>query len=307
MSKRAGASGILIIGHPRSGTTLLRRLLDAHSAIASPPETHLFSACGRFLEADHTADGVDMGVLGGLHFAGFDDDHVVLRLRELAFSFLQDYAERQGKSRWAEKTAFNVFHLEAIERLCADAVFYLGILRHPFDVAVSCKEFCDAAGVYPKPMHAYLARYPQPIEAFVRSWVATSSALLELGKRHPSRCIICRYEDLVAAPERTLEAILEFVGEYLEPDMIPRALGQLDRLGFSDHKSYQVDHVHTQSIARWHSLPRSQISRLAPLVNPLLSLCGYKTVATEDAPAREETRRRYATSLMIHAKSRSSR
>ena len=31
---------VFIVGCPRSGTTLLKRLVDAHPAIASPPETH---------------------------------------------------------------------------------------------------------------------------------------------------------------------------------------------------------------------------------------------------------------------------
>ncbi|MCA9663328.1 MAG: sulfotransferase, partial [Myxococcales bacterium] len=37
----AGRSpGIIVLGAPRSGTTLLRRLLDAHPNIACPPETY---------------------------------------------------------------------------------------------------------------------------------------------------------------------------------------------------------------------------------------------------------------------------
>ena len=163
--------GTLLLGHPRSGTTLLRRLLNAHTQIAAPPETHLFSACARFIEADVTAQGVDMGVLAGLHFAGFDDESVVERLSEFAFEFLDEYASRQGKQTWVEKTAFAIFYLSEIERLCGDRVFYLGIIRHPLDVAVSCKNFCDATGLFPKPIHKYIRQYSQPIEAFVRSWI----------------------------------------------------------------------------------------------------------------------------------------
>ena len=147
--------GTILLGHPRSGTTLLRRLLNAHSNIASPPETHLFSACGRFLQQDHTADGVDMGALSGLEFAGFAQRDILADLRELAFNYLNKYTQRQGKTRWVEKTAFDIYHLNEIELLCEDQVTYLGILRHPLDVAVSSKEFCDAAGMYPREMHTY--------------------------------------------------------------------------------------------------------------------------------------------------------
>ena len=42
-------SFVVLLGFPRSGTTLLSRLLDAHPEISCPPETHLLSAASRFL------------------------------------------------------------------------------------------------------------------------------------------------------------------------------------------------------------------------------------------------------------------
>ena len=293
--------GIIIFGHPRSGTTLLRRLLNFHSAIASPPETHLFSACARFLEEDLTAEGIDMGVLSGLHFAGFEDDTVLDELREFAFRFLSQFADKRGKRRWAEKTAFDIFKLNAIVKLCENRVFYLGILRHPLDVAVSCKEFCDAAGVYPAEMHKYIQRYSQPIEAFVHSWIDTTNYLIELGKRQPENCLICRYEDLVSKPEETVAEILLAIGEEIEPDMVMMALTDPGILGFSDHKSYQTNNIHQNSINKWHSLPSPQIGKLAPLINPLLELCGYDKIESDDPCDAEVSRRRYINSLVIHA------
>ena len=301
MSKESRPCGTLVLGHPRSGTTLLRRLLNAHSSLAAPPETHLFSACARFLESDKTADGVDMGVLAGLYFSGFEDAEVRARLRTFAFSFLEEFAARQGKPRWVEKTAVDVFRLRDIEALCENRVFYLGIIRHPLDVAVSCKEFCDAVGAYPAPMHAYVQRYPQPIEAFVRSWVDTSNAMIELGNRRPSRCLICRYEDLVEDPEGVLGEILNFIGEEAEPDLFATAFNGLENLGFSDHKSYQVGKVHGRSIDRWRSLPRPQIDRLAPLISPLLDQFGYDPIEPCAPLSVEQLRHRYATSLAVHA------
>jgi len=293
--------GIIIFGHPRSGTTLLRRLLNSHSAIASPPETHLFSACARFLEKDHTAEGIDMGVLSGLHFAGFENDVVLDELRRFAFHFLNQFAAKQGKKRWAEKTAFDIFKLNAIVELCGDRVFYLGIIRHPLDVAVSSKEFCDAAGVYPVEMHKYIQRYSQPIEAFVHSWIDTTNYLIELGRRQPENCLICRYEDLVSEPEETLAEILLTIGEEVEPEMVRLALTDPGVLGFSDHKNYQTNQIHKNSINKWQSLPRPQLSKLAPLINPLLELCGYDLIEFDEPYSVEDHRRRYINSLMIHA------
>ena len=55
--------GIVVLGTPRSGTTLLRRLLDAHPNIACPPETYVLSGAARFLHEETFAQGLKIGTL----------------------------------------------------------------------------------------------------------------------------------------------------------------------------------------------------------------------------------------------------
>ena len=55
--------GIIILGCPRSGTTLLRRLFDAHPNIAAPGESYLLTAAARFLTGETMVDGMDDGLL----------------------------------------------------------------------------------------------------------------------------------------------------------------------------------------------------------------------------------------------------
>lgn len=294
-------SGIIILGHPRSGTTLLRRLLDAHPEISAPPETHLFGGAARFIAADITADGADVGVLAGLSYLGFDDGETLDRLRAFCFGFLDDYAQRSGKRRWAEKTAFDSFHIPAIERICGDHVHYIGIVRHPLSVAVSCIEFCDAMGVYPHVLHQYVQRWPQPAEAFVRSWIDVSEALVALGRRRPERVLILRYEDLVEDPSGIMAELLDFTGADIETGFVASALGRTGDLGFSDHKSYGSDTVHRASMERWRSLPQGQITALAPLIVDWLETFGYPALAHGPAQGQQDGRRRYLHSLSVHA------
>lgn len=295
-------AGIIILGHPRSGTTLLRRVLDGHSRIACPPETHLLSACARFLHTEHTTQGVDMGVLSGLNFAGIPDELTLSRLRDFAFSFLEQYAASQNKPRWAEKTAFDAFHVERIEKLCGENTPFVCVVRHPLDVAISTREFCDSMGMYPSVLHEYIKKYPQPIEAFVRSWLDVTHRFEELRNCHPDTCTIVRYEDLVASPDATLRTLLEFLGEKYEPQMLERGLAGSRQLGFGDHKSYGSREVHRASVDRWKTLPDFQVSSLAPHLNPTLARFDYPPLDSLESVDVAEARQRYIRNLDILSK-----
>jgi hypothetical protein len=243
-----------------------------------------------------------MGVLAGLNYAGFTDEFVLARLREFAFSFPREYARRKSKGRWAEKTAFDAFHIDAIEKFCAGHVHFVGIVRHPLDVAVSCQDFIAATGAYSPEMHAYIQRYPMPLEAHVRSWIDVTDALFKLIERHPESAVLCRYEDLVASPQEIMTMLLEFLGEQYDSAMLEKDMRSTEQLGFGDHKSYQREGIHHDACGRWSELTQWSISYLGALLNPFLERCGYATVPI-DAQVLDvdASRRRYAVSLMLHA------
>jgi len=295
------SKGIILLGHPRSGTTLTRRLLNAHSRIASPPETHLLSACGRFLESERTMSGLDIGALSGLNFAGINDEIVLAKLRQFAFSFLDDFVSKEGKQRWAEKTAFDAFHIKKIEQFVEGHALFVGIVRHPLDVAMSCIKFCDSMGFYPKDMHKYIVEYSHPIEAFAHSWLDVSKDLISLNERHPKDCKIYRYEDLVESPEYTLSELLNFVGESFEQQILERGLSSEQKIGFGDHKSYQARQVNSNSIGKWNSIPEYQVQKLAPMLNPMLERLGYPLIEKKKVISVADARIQYTSSMKIVA------
>ena len=160
MTKSPAHQGIIVLGTPRSGTTLLRRLLDAHPDIACPGETNLLNSAARFMRSEKIAEGVDIGVMSGLRFCGFEEQDVLERLREFVFQFHREHARRAGKPRWAEKTAFDAFYVDEIERLCGDEAFFICMIRHGMDVTCSLKELCDVNGGYLQELHEYVRRHP---------------------------------------------------------------------------------------------------------------------------------------------------
>jgi hypothetical protein len=88
-----GAPGFLVGSH-RSGTTLLRFLLDSHPHIASPPESKFiaaFEACVRYPQA-----------AAGLSTLGIGGDRFVAELGALASAWFDRYATQRGKRRWID-------------------------------------------------------------------------------------------------------------------------------------------------------------------------------------------------------------
>src|SRR5688572_3520620 len=114
----------IVIGVPRSGTTLLRLMLDAHPDLAIPAETGfaflLAPMAGQTLSPEFAGDLItsahtwaDMGLsaedlLHELHHESELDPTAVLR------NFYRLYARRHGKCRYGDKTPIYGHHLCAI-------------------------------------------------------------------------------------------------------------------------------------------------------------------------------------------------
>jgi hypothetical protein len=301
MTDGATKPGILILGAPRSGTTLLRRLVNAHPAIACPGENYLFGAAARFLRRDPTLQGVSMDVVTGLAYAGFDEQEVLGRLRRLVFGFHEDYARAQGKTRWASKAAADGFYLDDVERLCGDAVRYVCLVRHGLDVCVSLQDLTNENGAYLAELHDYIRRWPRPMEAFAHAWADIAGGLKRLADRRPESALLVRYEDLVADPPATMARIFAFVGEPADADLVARAMADRDSVGLGDWRTYRTDKVEKASVERWRKLPKPAFALLAPIVNPTLLELGYDTVPEDGADTDEESRRRYELGLLIGA------
>lgn len=294
--------GIVVLGVPRSGTTLLRRILDAHPRIACPPETYLLRGAARFLHEDRFASGPRIGTLVGLSYAGFPEGEVLSRLRELVFGFARDHAARHGKARWAHKTAFDAFHVPAIRKLVGGHVRFVCVQRHGLDVVASLEDLVQKTGGYVEELHAYLRRHPAPLEAFAHAWVDSASEIARLAAED-ERAITVRYEELVRDPEGATRALLSALNEPWDDGLLSRALGEAHEVGFGDWKTYGRAAIDGASVGRWRALPGTVLPRLAEICNPTLRALGYDAVETRrerDDDDDEAARRRYELGLLVN-------
>lgn len=186
---------IFVVGSPRSGTTLLRLILDSHPRISCGEETHFLRRLGSIV-----GDDWPLVATYSLDRAWWLD-----RIRDLYTSFQAEVLARSGKARWAEKDPTYTLHLDFIDELFPDAL-YVHLLRDGHDVVAS---FRDRWG------------YRAAARAARGEWARYVRAAQALGRRLPSeRFTEIRYEHLVAEPEPVVRGLFEFLGEDWHPEVL---------------------------------------------------------------------------------------
>ena len=238
----------LVLGFPRSGGTLLRRILDQHPQVSCPPEPWLTTAAARFLE-DTQTEGIPLGVRTGLAFSGIPEEDVTAALRSLIYGFHARMAG--GKPVWVEKSGFDVFHLMALADLFAGHAKFICMLRHPLDVIASNLDLAQRMGRFPAEMQPYLARFAAPVEALAEAWADTTEAMLSFAGGRAD-VVVYRFEDLLAEPEATLARIYALLSVAPQSgDQINAALAAPARPGLGDWKTYGETGLNPAPVGRW--------------------------------------------------------
>ncbi len=282
----------IILGFPRSGTTLLSCLLNHHPEISCPPEPYVTMACARFIAEDQ-ADGLAVGVLSALGFAGIAEDEVLKLLRELTLSLHRRMGD--GKPVMVEKGGFNIFYLDAVERIFGRHAKFICVRRNPLDAILSMKELTDGIGIFLGELRPYLQANPSPLGAFADAWADREAALSAFIARNRETVVEYRYEDLLEKPEETLARITAFLGvAALNPGEIGAALRGKLPIGFGDWKIHQKTNIDNQSAGRWKSgLSKAQLARVLPgLAEPMLRH-GYDVPRLPKTPDRATALRQF--------------
>lgn len=211
---------VFVVGAMRSGTTLLRLMLNQHSELAIPAESHFLAALFRRFAPDAVLSQTEIDDAVAIVTSSVEwqqdwhGDATALRndlaaraplsLGAVIDGVFRHETARTGKPRWGSKTPAHLFQVPRLRRCLPEARF-IGIVRDPRDT--------------------YLSLAP-------RGWVGTTT--WSVG-RYVERCdrlveqfsqdghgdfTVVRYERLVLDPRPELERLCAAVGLEFEPPML---------------------------------------------------------------------------------------
>jgi hypothetical protein len=274
-----------IVGVGRSGTTLLRLMLDAHPALAIPSETLFLQD----LLSGETSKEQFLAVVTGAETW----PNMTLTADELrdaldgAFSlpdairtFYRLYAQKHGKTRWGDKTPYYRVFMRDIARLLPEAHF-IHVIRDGRDSALSYQGLWFGPG--------------DDFEKQARFWVEQINSTRAQASDLMRYCEI-RFESLVTEPEATLRALCsdldlafdaavldyyhsaaERLSEVIRPfgpaGRTPRNLETF--MAIHDRAKTPLD---ATRVGRWRTeMSRADRQRYEAIAGPLLRELGYET------------------------------
>lgn len=252
-------SPIFVVGFPRSGTTLLEQMLDAHPGLQSMDENPFFNTLSDVLRRHDPRILEDLSVL-----RQYDCDE----LRKLYHTMVKERIQRRPGTRLVDKNPLNMQWLGMIHRLFPAAKYILAV-RHPCDVILSCymqsfraSSLAAACGTLERLAHAYVET--------MQNWLA------EVEYFQPS-VMVSRYEDLVANFPQQVSRIASFLE--LEDASAMLSFDQHARSkAFIGTPSYSqvIEPVNRKGLGRWHNY-RRHFEPVLPILEPMLQHWGYAT------------------------------
>lgn len=213
-------SGNFVFCLPRTGSTVLRLILDTHPEIYCPDELNL----GRLLRALYdTNEGLaESGGSGAINPQQIDPaSPAAAATRRMVTEMLGAAARSKGKSLWCDKSPSNLEHLVLIAALLPGSR-YLLLHRHCLDFVGSCLRF-STHGFFLAVVEDYVRRdHRNFVRAVVRAWNERTRELLRFEAEHAGSCHRLRYEDLVTSPEETSRRLFDHLEVPFDPQLLQR-------------------------------------------------------------------------------------
>jgi protein-tyrosine sulfotransferase len=220
---------VFILSHPRTGSTLLRCLLDTHPDMCCPGELRLGTVIEFLASAEHYMEACDNEHRPGAGRGPFD------ATRRVVDGFMSRICAARNKRRWCEKTPLNVYNLAFVHAVYPDAR-YICLHRHGFDTIRSTIQ----AGIIDKTMSGRRHTERDVMTLAFERWCDWTEKLLAFEKACADHTLRITYEDLVHDPNACMRRVLAFA--HLAPmDDLPIRAFETEHLdGVGDFKFFDT-------------------------------------------------------------------
>ena len=277
---------VFVIGCHRSGTNLLYDMLLSAGGFAVyrgylPLYKMLIPRFGSMEVAESRKQIVDTWMHSkGFRRTGLEAGDLTARLLDSCRNggdfiriVMDAVAQQQAVPRWAVYDPDNVLYLPQIKADIPKALF-VHIVRDGRDIAVSLKKMGEFR---PIPW----SRKPATLEATALYWKWMVQTGRRNGQLFPDDYLEVRYEELVTAPQPTLQTLGRFIGQDLDYAQIQRnRLGRLQESNSSFRDTRGP--VESNPVSRWKKLlSDKEVARLEALVGDCLQESGYELMTAE--------------------------
>jgi hypothetical protein len=293
-------SPFFVVGSHRSGTTMLRLMLNRHSRLDVPFESdfiplfyHRQGKFGALSRPENVAKMLDEISRNKFVIKGdlIPDKDAVLRQAPGSYPTLVDaifsaHAASRGKVRWGDKTPGYVEEMEVLWRLFPGCRF-IHLVRDGRDVANSLRK---------------LSWGSRNLVKLAEDWRWKVTLGHKMGKMIPGYYLEVRYEDLVRQPDATLNEICDFIGESYEPSMLgfhEDAESEMPETSLRWHRS-SVAAPNPEKVQSWRSsMSREDQVIFERVAGDALEMFGYERLSSE--PTFRSRLQFYRYSLFGHA------
>ena len=292
---RSAASATFIVGHPRSGTNLLRALLDNHpQLLVIPFETHLFDWARSGDPVTAVLDRTYLWTTIHRHRPSMSREDVEEAL-ERAFNRTRgprarllalveawrELTRSSQEARWVEKTPRHLYECDLLLRWFPADARILVMRRDPRDVIASALKQKPSRSIFQLALTGRLAHQ-----------VVTEH-------EQDARFLVVSYERLVEDPVRVMGEVCRFLDVPYDPVVaLPTVLGA-EYFGNSRFDS-ALHGVSKAAVGRYHDvLSRSQLEKTEVLLARVLSAGGY--APTLQVPKSSHPLARAAIAMIIRS------
>jgi tetratricopeptide (TPR) repeat protein len=244
-----GSEAIFVVGLPRTGTTLVERILSSHPDVASAGESQAFGVLLKQATGTRTPRVLDDETLGrSLH----------VDLAQVGRTYLERVRRDASKPRFVDKLPLNFFYLGHLAHALPGARFVV-LRRDPRDTGLSLfrQLFATRFSYYGFALDLRdIARYYAAFDRLMAHWRTVL----------PGRLHEVRYEALVREPRALTEGLLAHCGLPWDSACVDF---QRNPSPVSTASAVQVRQpLNATGIGRWHRYE----AQLAPLIDTLVSL-----------------------------------